>query len=120
MRLSNKQIGQIGEDLAVNYLHNSSFVILDRNYRTGRVELDIVAREKNTLVFCEVKTRRTLNQGLPIEAITPTKMEHLRSAALGWLGSHRIRTSGIRFDAIGILYAPNGSHTISHIRGVDQ
>jgi len=120
MRLSNQQLGQMGEDLAATYLRSSGFVILDRNFRSHRVELDIVARDKNTLVFCEVKTRRTINQGLPIEAITPTKMEHLRSAALGWLGSHRIRTSGIRFDAIGILYASDGTHTISHIRGVDQ
>ena len=120
MRLSNQQLGQIGEDLAAAYLRNSGFIILDRNYRSHRVELDIVARDKNTLVFCEVKTRRTINQGLPIEAITTTKMEHLRSAALGWLGMHRVRTSGMRFDAIGILYASDGTHTISHIRGVDQ
>jgi len=120
MRLSNQQLGRIGEDLATKYLSDSGFVILDRNYRSHRVELDIVARDKNTLVFCEVKTRRTLKQGLPIEAITPAKMEHLRSAALRWLGAHRIRTSGMRFDAIGILYEADGTHTISHIRGVDQ
>ena len=118
MRLSNQQLGQIGEDLAAAYLRNSGFVILDRNYRSHRVELDIVARENNSLVFCEVKTRRTLNQGLPIEAITPLKMEHLRAAALGWLGAHRIRVIGMRFDAVGVLYASDGTHTITHIRGV--
>jgi len=120
MRLSNQQLGRIGEDLAAAYLRKSGFVILDRNYRAHRVELDIVAREKSTLVFCEVKTRRTLNQGLPIEAITPIKLEHIRSAALAWLGAHRIRIGGMRFDAIGILYTPDGTHSVSHIRGVDQ
>jgi putative endonuclease len=120
MRLSNQQLGQIGEDLATAYLRSSGFVILDRNFRSHRVELDIVAREKNTLVFCEVKTRRTLNHGLPIEAITAIKMEHIRCAALAWLGTHRIRIGGMRFDAIGILYGPDGTHSVSHIRGVDQ
>ena len=120
MRLSNQELGQIGEDLATLYLRNSGFVILDRNFRSHRVELDIVAREKNTLVFCEVKTRRTLNYGLPIEAITSIKLEHIRSAALAWLGLHRIRASGMRFDAIGILYHSDRTHTVSHIRGVDQ
>ena len=120
MRLSNQQLGQLGEDLAVTYLRSSGFVILDRNFRTQRVELDIVARDRNTLVFCEVKTRRTLHRGLPVEAITATKMEHLRVAALGWLGAHRIRVSGMRFDAIGILYAPDGTHSVSHIRGVGE
>jgi putative endonuclease len=120
MRLSNQQLGRIGEDIATSYLRSIGFVILDRNYRAHRVELDIVARDKSTLVFCEVKTRRTLNQGSPIEAITPIKLEHIRSAALAWLGAHRIRVNGMRFDAIGILYAADGTHTVSHIRGVDQ
>jgi putative endonuclease len=120
MGVSHQKLGQIGEDLAVAYLRDSGFVILDRNFRAHRVELDIVAREKNTLVFCEVKTRRTLQQGSPLEAITPVKMEHLRSAALGWLSAHHFRFGGMRFDAIGILIGADSRPDISHIRGFDQ
>ena len=118
MHLSHQELGKRGEDIAADYLKHIGFAILDRNFRAHRVELDIVARDQGTLVFCEVKTRRTLNYGQPAEAVTALKLEHLRSAALGWLSQHRIQVSGMRFDAIGILYRSDETHEISHIRGV--
>ena len=119
MQMTNQVLGALGEDIAADFLRKSGYVILDRNWRAHRVELDIVARDGRTLVFCEVKTRRSIAHGLPIEAITAAKREHLRTAAGAWLGSHKLRTNGIRFDAIGIVYAPNGLHAISHVCGVE-
>lgn len=118
MQLSNRELGQIGEDLAANFLQGSGYVILDRNFRANRVELDIVARDKNTLVFCEVKTRRSASHGYPAEAITALKLDHIRSAALGWMAAHRMRYSGIRFDAVSVMYCADGTSQISHIRGI--
>ena len=118
MQLTNRELGQIGEDLASSYLQDVGYIILDRNFRANRVELDIIARDKNTLVFCEVKTRRSTSHGYPAEAITSLKLEHIRSAALGWMSSHRMRYSGIRFDAVSVLYSADGSSKISHIKGI--
>ncbi len=119
MHLSNIELGKIGEDLASVYLSDVGFEILDRNWRSSRVELDIVAKDDDTLVFCEVKTRRSSRYGLPSEAITAVKLAHLRTAALHWLGSHRTGFSGIRFDVISILYSDENTSQISHLKGVD-
>lgn len=118
MQLTNRELGQIGEDLAANFLQGIGFVILDRNFRANRVELDIIARDKNTLVFCEVKTRRSMSHGYPAEAITALKLEHIRSAALGWMASHRMRFSGIRFDAVSVIYGSDGTSQITHLKGI--
>ena len=118
MALTNIEIGQAGEDFATGFLQECGFVILARNWRTKRGELDIIARDGETLVFCEVKTRRSTKHGLPIEAITNRKIEHLRTAALEWLGENRLRFSGIRFDVVSIILSPDGSRTISHTRGI--
>lgn len=118
MQLTNRELGQIGEDLAADFLQSLNYAILDRNFRANRVELDIVARDKNTLVFCEVKTRRSTSHGYPAEAITALKLDHIRSAALGWMAAHRMRYSGIRFDAVSVIYGSDGSSQISHLKGI--
>ena len=119
MQLTNIELGKIGEDLACVYLADAGFEILERNWRGSRVELDIIAIDNGTLIFCEVKTRRSTRYGHPSEAITPTKLAHLRTAALQWLAGHRIRCSGMRFDVISILYFDESTSQISHIKGVD-
>jgi len=117
--MSNKELGQIGEDLAVEYLRANEYVILDRNWRSSLSELDIVARHNRTLVFCEVKTRRSENFGLPAEAVTAAKREHLRNGALAWLAAHQIRYSGMRFDVVGVMYQSAVQHSITHVQGID-
>jgi putative endonuclease len=116
--MSAKQLGQYGEQVAVDYLSEQGFEILARNWRGHRVELDIVAREGATLVFCEVKTRSHTRAGLPLEAITPRKQQHMRIAALAWLCAHQIPHCDIRFDAIGILATPKQMPAIDHLRGI--
>lgn len=117
--MTNQQLGQVGEDIAANFLSECGFAILDRNWRSKRGEIDIVARDGGTLVFCEVKTRRSLAHGFPSEAVTKRKLESFRSSALDWLANHKIRSSGMRFDVISILYCADGTSTINHARGID-
>ena len=119
MHLTNIELGKIGEDLAASYLQGHGYVILGRNWRSARVELDIIARDKNTLVFCEVKTRRSISYGYPSEAITALKLAHIRTAALHWLTHNRSQYSGVRFDVVSVLYCHDENSRITHIKGLD-
>ncbi len=119
MHLTNSELGKIGEDIATTYLQDLNYEILDRNWRFKRVELDIVAQIDSTLVFCEVKTRRSISHGIPSDAITQLKLQHIRTAALHWLSKNQSRHQGIRFDAISIIYGDGKSATIDHIRGIE-
>lgn len=120
MHLNNNELGKIGEDIAAIYLQDLGYEILERNFRFKRVELDIVAQSGSTLVFCEVKTRRSLSHGFPSDAITPLKLQHIRTAALHWLGNHQSRHRGIRIDAISVIYCDSEPPTISHIKGIES
>jgi putative endonuclease len=115
----NIELGKIGEDIAAEYLNDLGYKILDRNWRFERVELDIVAQVGSTLVFCEVKTRRSNSHGIPSDAITPIKLQHIRKAALHWLTNNQSRHAGIRFDAISVIHCAGQPTTISHIKGIE-
>ena len=78
-------LGRYGEDLAAQYLEDLGLVILDRNWRCSAGELDVIARDGDSLVVCEVKTRRSERYGAPVEAVSPRKMRRLRILALRWL-----------------------------------
>ena len=119
MHLTNNELGKLGEDIATIYLQDLGYEILVRNWRSNRVELDIVARKDSVLVFCEVKTRRTASHGVPSDAITPIKMQHIRTAALHWLAKNQTRHNGIRFDAISVIYCQGQPSTINHIMGIE-
>jgi putative endonuclease len=118
VHLNNSELGKIGEDIATIYLQDLGYEILERNFRFKRVELDIVAQSGSTLVFCEVKTRRSVSHGVPSDAITPIKLQHIRTAALHWLTNNQSRHQGIRFDAISVIHCDGQPTTISHIKGI--
>jgi putative endonuclease len=117
MRTKNT-VGRYGEDLAARYLRTQGFVVLERNWRCESGEIDIVAREDDTLVICEVKTRRGLNYGTPLESITYRKLATLRKLAGRWLQTHQLRPAAIRIDIIAILFDHNTPPTVDHVRGV--
>jgi len=119
VHLTNNELGKIGEDIATVYLQDMGYEILVRNWRFERVELDIVARKDSILVFCEVKTRRSVSHGIPSDAITPLKLQHIRTAALHWLTNNQSRHKGIRFDAISVIHCAGQPTTISHIKGIE-
>lgn len=118
MTFAKRELGQLGEQLACEFLQDHGYTILARNWRANRVELDVVAQIGTTLVFCEVKTRRSVRQGLPIEAVTPQKLQNFRKAALSWLIENRVTHQQIRFDVIGIIFSANTEPIISHVQGI--
>lgn len=85
-----KQIrGAIGEQVAVDYLRQNGFMIVERNYRVGRSEVDIIASRYDELHFVEVKTRKFGTMTAPEEAITEQKMRAMRRAASAYMSQHR-------------------------------
>ncbi|MGZ0152621.1 YraN family protein [Kribbella sp. WER1] len=116
MRTKNT-VGRYGEDLAARYLSDAGFAVLERNWRCALGEIDIVAREGDTLVVCEVKTRRGLNYGSPAESITYRKLATLRRLAGRWLQTHELRPAEIRIDVISILFDHNTPPRVDHVRG---
>src|SRR5689334_23085538 len=81
-------VGAYGERVAVRALEAAGMRVLDRNWRCRRGELDIVALDGRTIVFCEVKTRRTASFGAPAEAVGPAKVRRLRALAAAWLAEN--------------------------------
>jgi putative endonuclease len=111
-------IGRYGEDLAARHLAESGLAILDRNWRCKAGEIDILARDGNALVVCEVKTRSGPCFGTPLEAVTAAKAGRLRRLAALWLAERRLSVPEVRFDVVGVTRQPSGVPAIEHIRGI--
>jgi len=111
-------IGEYGERLACEYLVGLGYVVIDRNWRCDQGELDIVAREGDCLVFCEVKTRRSTAFGPPVESVTPAKAARLRRLAVSWLREHMEHAEQVRIDVIGVLRPATGPAQVEHLRDV--
>lgn len=112
----NITLGARGEEIAVAYLKGRKFTIVERNFRCKGGEVDIVARDTNTLVFVEVKTRRTLSFGPPQASVTPFKQRQISKAALTWLAKNRLHGAAARFDVIAIVLRDYQVPQIDHIR----
>lgn len=79
------EFGARGEDLAAGWFTGQGYNILQRNWRHGRYEVDIIAGRNNILHFIEVKCRRSTAYGHPEESVSPKKLEHILQGAAGWL-----------------------------------
>ena len=111
-----RTLGERGEALAARYLKRHGFKIVSRRDRSRIGELDLVAVEGRTIVFVEVKTRRSVRKGRPTEAIDHAKQCQLTRAALTFLKSHGLLDEQARFDVIAIIW-PNGADPhIEHFR----
>ena len=113
-------LGKYGEDLAARRLTESGMTVLQRNWRSGRAgEIDIVARDGDALVVCEVKTRRAGAFEHPMAAVTPVKAQRLRGLAERWLQEHGgAPPGGVRIDVVGVLLPDRGAPVVEHVRGV--
>lgn len=118
------ELGKHGEDLAVEHLESTGLTVIDRNWHCPDGEIDIVAvgerAGETTLVFCEVKTRRGLGYGTPLEAITELKVRRLRRLMVRWLHENRIPANHLRLDAIGVLMLPGHEPVVEHVAGIDR
>jgi putative endonuclease len=110
-------VGRYGEDVAARHLVDAGFDVLARNWRCAAGEIDIVARDGDVVVICEVKTRSSTAFGVPAEAVTPTKAARLRELALWWLREHPAGGSPVRFDVVSVLRSRAGAATVQHLRG---
>lgn len=108
-------LGRWGEDRAVAYLQRRGVRIVERNYRCALGEIDIIARERNSLLFIEVKTRRSALFGLPQEAVGPRKQRQLIRTAQWYLKVSRTERLHPRFDVIAVLWQSDGSAEITHL-----
>jgi putative endonuclease len=113
-------LGRYGEELAARRLVEAGMTVLERNWRCGRTgEIDIVARDGDTLVVCEVKTRRTGAYEHPMAAVTPEKAQRLRGLAERWIHTHGgAPPGGVRIDLVGIVLPDRGAPVVEHARGV--
>lgn len=111
-------VGAYGERVAAAHLVAAGMVILERNWRCRTGEIDIVARDGDTLVVCEVKTRRGTGYGSPLEGVTARKAARLRRLAAEWVHQRGVHLPEIRIDLVGVLRPRRGPAQVEHVRGV--
>ena len=109
------ETGKIGEDIAVNYLKQRGYKIIERNFECKQGEIDIIALDKEEIVFVEVKTRASALYGLPKEAVDKTKKKHIYFSAEYYIHSRHLENSPIRIDVMEI-YKKHGKFWVNHIR----
>jgi len=108
MAMDRKELGKKGEEIALRFLKKNGYRILQRNYVCKMGEVDIIAREKDTLAFVEVKTRTSTTFGLPQLAVNASKQMQLSKAALNFIKEKRLEEMKARFDVVAILLGPRG------------
>ncbi|MEI7031102.1 YraN family protein [Streptomyces pratensis] len=112
-------LGRYGEDLAARVLTEAGMAVIERNWRCRAGEIDIVARDGDALVVCEVKTRRSDAFEHPMAAVGPAKADRLRRLAEIWLDRHGgPPPGGVRIDLVGVLVPRRGAAVVEHARGV--
>lgn len=110
--MNKRSIGAIGERAACHYLEQHGVVILECNYRRQPGEIDIIAKEKKTLLFVEVKHRSSLRYGRPAEAVNHAKQLHIVRTAMLYLAENDLEDTPIRFDVVEVL--PEEIHHIKN------
>lgn len=111
------EIGKFGENEAVEYLKRQGYKILERNFSCRQGEIDIIALDKTEIVFIEIKARMSLKYGLPSEAVTKRKLEHIYRTAEYFLYARNLENENTRIDVIEI-YIKNNKVIINHLKQV--
>jgi putative endonuclease len=101
-----ESLGKKGEEVAAAHLRKLHYKILERNYRCGAGEIDIIAKDQNTLVFVEVKTRSNKDFGAPAEAVNARKQRQLSKVALTYLNQKKLIDVPARFDVVAVELIP--------------
>ena len=107
------ELGKLGEDLAADYLRKNGYTILDTNWTFQKAEIDIIARTENTLAIVEVKTRSSLNFGLPQDFVKPKKIQLLVKAVDAYVNQKDLDLE-VRFDIIAV-HKEEKSFAIEHL-----
>ena len=110
-----QKLGKRGEDRAEEYLKKEGFLIIERNYRYGHKELDLICKDGNTIVFVEVKAGRSKKFGAPEGWVSVRKQKNIIMAALDYIQTSNVDGCDFRFDVLAISYE-KGDEVINHIR----
>ena len=113
-----RALGAYGETVALRHLLGQGMVLLDRNWRCRQGELDLVMRDGDVLVACEVKTRTSAVCGSPHEAVDDAKLERLHELAWRWVEEHAVRPTGVRVDLVAVVRPRRGPALLDHVRGL--
>lgn len=111
------ELGKKGEDIAVEFLEKQNYNILDRNFICRQGEIDVIALDRDYVVFVEIKSRTSTEFGLPSEAVTKTKLKHMVKSAEYYLFVRNLENANIRFDVIEV-YVKDGKYFINHIKQI--
>ncbi len=114
MSLGGRQLGKKGELAARRFLLSRGYKVLESNFSTPQFEIDIIAKDFDTLCFIEVKTRTGVKKGLPREGVTTAKQKKIIMGAQYYLSLNKITNTRLRFDVVEVLYK-NSSHTACDI-----
>ncbi|MDN5332712.1 MAG: putative endonuclease [Tepidanaerobacteraceae bacterium] len=114
--MERKKIGDMGEKYALDYLKANNYEIVKVNYRSRYGEIDIIAREKNTLVFIEVKTRTSDTYGRGLEAVDIKKRKKIRLVSLNFLSEYCKPVGDFRFDVIEVNVAKGNVKELVHVK----
>ena len=106
--MEKKALGKKGEEKALRFLKKKGYRIIEKNYVCKLGEMDIIAKEKDTLVFVEVKTRTTTEFGPPQLAVNSSKQRQLSKVALNYLKEKQLEEVKARFDVVAILLGQKG------------
>lgn len=109
-------IGTRGENAAAAYLERIGMEVIERNWRTERGEIDIVAIDGTDLVICEVKTRRSTSAGTPEEAVSASKQRKLARLAQSYISSAGLSGCAVRFDVISVTVIAEDRALLRHHR----
>lgn len=113
--MERRDLGRQGEQMAEQFLRARGYVLVARNYRCAYGEIDLVVRDRDTLVFVEVRTQSGPTFGDPLESVTQRKQRQIVKAALHYVVRHRVENHPLRFDVIGISWN-NAAPQIVHVK----
>lgn len=110
-------IGKQGEQEAVDYLKSKGYKIIERNFSCRQGELDIIATDEEYIVFIEIKTRTNIEYGLPSEAVTKRKLDHMLKTIKYYLYIHHLENANVRIDVIEV-FLTNGYFSFNHLKQI--
>ena len=116
MTLKTSALGKEGEALALRFLEAQGYRIKEKNFKNKLGEIDIVAQDKDTVCFIEVKTRTSEAFGLPLEAVSRAKQRKLSQMALSYLKSKNLLDERARFDIVSLIKTDTGDSEISLLK----
>ena len=110
--MTQKELGDYGEDMAADYLQGRGYYVIERNFKNKLGEVDIIAKDKGTLCFIEVKTRESEEFGSPFEYVTPAKQKQIAKMAISYFQLKDLDDVRARFDVVAVTLDKDSSQQI--------